>query len=50
MTNIRSETIDYILGSRSFSLTLAELMDLGLPEDYMNLTPKASEVKATKNE
>ena len=43
--NIRSETVTYIEENTGTKLT-----DLGLREDFMNLTSKASEVKAKIND
>ena len=43
--NIRSEIINYI-GEN----TGTKIMDLGLRQDFMNLTPKAKEVKTKINE
>ena len=39
--HIRFETINYIEENIG-----AKLLDLGLGEDFMNLTPKATELKA----
>ena len=42
--NIRPETISYI------QVIATKLMELGLGEDVMNLTPKARDIKVKINE